>query len=242
MSAKGGGSLATLLFSVPLAAIPLMAIFGVPQLAPVANLIEDDEDGDRDDGRRRPRSSDLDDRADLGEFSESASDAPFFDGDTGDGFEEADAGGRHDARDSDRRIAEGTDRRRRPEAMSEPWPPADEGRTDRGIPNGLHEDVSNWPDARVAESSALGGAEASEPASLTWPEAARELSERGIQNYHLEQGHNEQSFLFVCAFTPPDAANVMMRFEAESAEPLEAVQSVLDQIDGWQRQQSAGTR
>ena len=31
MSSRGGSSFGTLLFSVPLAAIPLMAIFGIPQ-------------------------------------------------------------------------------------------------------------------------------------------------------------------------------------------------------------------
>src|SRR5690606_6864290 len=73
---------------------------------------------------------------------------------------------------------------------------------------------------------------------MTWQSAAERLEELGISSYHLEPGAELGSFLFVCSFCPEASSHVTMRFEAESAEPLNAVGDVLAQIDHWQQQQS----
>lgn len=72
---------------------------------------------------------------------------------------------------------------------------------------------------------------------LDWHQASARLSELGIEKYHLERGHQDGSFLFVCLFVPEENAQVTHRFEAEGSDPLIAVNQVLGQIDGWLQQQ-----
>ena len=66
-----------------------------------------------------------------------------------------------------------------------------------------------------------------------WQAAARRLKELGIRKYRLESQIEEQQFLFVCSFASPGNPRVVRRFEATADNPLEAVQSVLEQIDEW---------
>ncbi|MFO1095940.1 MAG: hypothetical protein U0992_21935 [Planctomycetaceae bacterium] len=76
---------------------------------------------------------------------------------------------------------------------------------------------------------------------LTWKSAAERFHELGITSYHLESGSEVGSFLFVCSFCPEATPNVTMRFESEKAEPLDAVEDVLAQIDRWQQRPTGPT-
>ena len=106
----------------------------------------------------------------------------------------------------------------------------------------------NQPQHPIADQSGLMATSSvrtnptSQPAvanSLSWQAASRKLTELGIEKYHLERGQNEGAFLFVCLFTPGDAPNVTHRFEAEAADPLQAVNQVLGEIDRWLQQRYA---
>ena len=263
MSVRSGGSFGTLLMSVPLAAIPLMAIFGIPQFAPVAASPDDEEitlgepqseRGGRDYHRRR--SSDLLDRIDDRERPGPLSDAPVYD----------------PFREEEEAIQEPADRgrQRRRAAIPESASPA--GTADRSHSQALHatrnrtpeRNANDWfnaadaadnttelPESATPRSRAADGAgrftetgvrEVDTPTQLTWREAARELSDRGIESYRLERGHDAESFLFVGTLTPGDAPHVIMRFEAEAVEPLAAVSNVLDQVDAWLRGRFAAGR
>ena len=230
MSAKGGSSLGTLLFSVPLAAIPLMAIFGIPQFAPLVASPErtrgysDQEDAPEYD-RRRPG----DDRR-LDQFE------PEFDEDlsTAD-----DHRGRADRSYDDRRESRGGRDERPQQEFAQAWP------ADRNEPAGQFDDPSATrdlvlePQLGEATDDAARGAQ-SNPASagLSWQTAAERFEAMGINGYHLEQGSAPGTFLFVCSFCTAENPNVTMRFEAEAPEPLDAVGDVLAQIDRWQTRQS----
>lgn len=72
---------------------------------------------------------------------------------------------------------------------------------------------------------------------LNWHQASARLAELGIENYHLERGHQEGSFLFVCIYQPAETPQVTHRFEAEGGDPLMAVNQVLNKVDGWLQQQ-----
>ncbi|MFO1007509.1 MAG: hypothetical protein U0929_16220 [Planctomycetaceae bacterium] len=68
---------------------------------------------------------------------------------------------------------------------------------------------------------------------LSMKEALKKLNSLGVKNYHLERGTDQDTWLFVCIFSPGDDSRVVHRFEAESTEPEGAVAETLKQIDSW---------
>ncbi|HUQ72572.1 MAG TPA: hypothetical protein VM165_23795 [Planctomycetaceae bacterium] len=70
-------------------------------------------------------------------------------------------------------------------------------------------------------------------APLTWRAAVQRLNQMGISNFRLEPGRTADQFVFICSYTPRDNPRVSHRFEAEADEPLKAVEKVLAQIDSW---------
>ncbi len=85
----------------------------------------------------------------------------------------------------------------------------------------------------ISNSPIVTAASMTQESSLSWQQATRQLTELGIQDYHLERGHEEGAFLFVCLFSPGDSQNVKHRFESEASDPLIAVNQVLNQINNW---------
>ncbi len=71
------------------------------------------------------------------------------------------------------------------------------------------------------------------PEPLTWQTAQARLKQLGIERYYLEPDPAGQVFLFRCAYSPPNNPRISRRFEAEAAEPLEAVRKVLQQVETW---------
>lgn len=69
--------------------------------------------------------------------------------------------------------------------------------------------------------------------SLTWQGAVQRLNDLEIRNFRLEPGQQLNQFVFICSYTPHDNPRVSYRFEAEAEEPLRAVEKVLSQIDAW---------
>ncbi|MDZ4689648.1 MAG: hypothetical protein SH850_31610 [Planctomycetaceae bacterium] len=70
-------------------------------------------------------------------------------------------------------------------------------------------------------------------APLTWRAAVQRLNQMEIRNFRLEPGRAADQFVFICSYTPRDNPRVSYRFEAEADEPLKAVEKVLAQIDSW---------
>jgi hypothetical protein len=235
---KAGSSLAAFLLSVPVSAILLMAVFGVPRFAPGVG----GQAGGG--GWQDPRQfiADITGASGGGEDElfhnydprrgAGNADDPFLSRRGGDEAPEWGAPARSDDRGSDENAS--TQRE-----------------SDPGRVNG-----SDWPfrsrtneaDGRIAfneSSSRAAPQEAPRPAGdrfgtpaetsarLTWTQARRRLAELGIQQFHLEPGEGPDSFLFVCMFAPGDDPRVTRRFEAEAADPLAAVEDVLQQVDAW---------
>lgn len=89
-------------------------------------------------------------------------------------------------------------------------------------------------DSRSADQHALlSRGTASAKATITWQDARRRLADLGIDQFHLEPGVTADRYLFVCLLQPGGDARVTQRFEAEAGEPLAAVEAVLGQIDNW---------
>ena len=229
MSAKGSSPLTTFLFSIPLAAIPLMAIFGIPQFAPVVASPDDADEYTAPHSSRNPdhrrRAADLMQPYDNRGLAQPLSDAPDFDARDG---AAVDLGGGSESFESFDRPAGSP--RSASTSQATPFGGDDPFQADSG-----------WSDpGRTNETPPAGAPPAA--SRLTWRQAASLLSEMGIDDYHLEPGAEEGSFLFVCSLSPAGASNVTMRFEAESEDPLLAVSDVLGQVDRWLKQRYAQSR
>lgn len=254
MSSKTSGSFSTLLLSLPLAGVALMAIFGVPQFAPVVASPDDEEvvrsPGSNGDLRGRP-----DDFFQEVPTVQYGDDAPMFDADARQVPAALYGGARpQDGNLSHSRQQGGAwdDRAQAysspPENWNDPpeptWPTAATAAMSsprKMTRPQLTEQPNAWTlnaPTMIAQSAIgqrperLTQAEGSS-AQLGWREASLRLTELGIDNYHLERGQTEGTFLFVCLFSQASSPNVVHRFEAESSEPLLAVNRVLQQIDDW---------
>jgi hypothetical protein len=245
MSAKAGGSLATVLMSIPLAAIPLMAVFGIPEFTPVSASSDGDQRTVRDGSHRddpvsyRRRASDVLAPRDVGPARRATRDDP---GD-GDPFNSTIEPGGVDRGLRDAGSGDGA-------VDTHGEPPVPRPRSLAQLPTDAPVSVTRLEsdrDVRSAPSDEAARAvpaavEASANSRITWRDASRQLQELGITQYHLERGQQHDTFLFVCMFSPGDSPQVTQRFEAEAHEPLAAVQAVLDQINDWLRQRFAHAR
>ncbi|MCA9080681.1 MAG: hypothetical protein KDA58_08985 [Planctomycetaceae bacterium] len=263
MSGKSGGSFATILLALPLTAIALMGVFGVPEFASVIashdgeNLLRNPFRGRSENDRQRPDWDDRgwDDRDDPRD-ADRRRDAY--------GEEYGDDGYSDNApmfadRDSnrDRWEAEPRDDARSPNSRDDrrgtPW----DAPTDRTLTRNAtaRDDSPYMHDREYHEGSTGRGPSAAHPvdpftprndgsashsaSQLDWREASRKLAEMGIDRYHLERGATPDTFLFVCLVTPAGSQHITHRFESESADPLLAVNQVLSQVDTWLQQRYA---
>lgn len=237
MSSKAGSSIGAFLLSLPVSAMLLMMVFGVPRFAPGTNG-ENGWDQARQFFSRLRGDSNRSPEEMFGEYppppTRVATEDPFAPTSRGGGAAEAPRWG--DPPPSGTPASRGSIPTG--ETGSSPaWPfvglvsggvsapPAANSPPRRSGPS------ENEPDARSPRES-FGTA-------LTWTEARRRLTELGIEQFHLEPGLQRDHYLFVCLFSPGDEPRVTHRFEAEAAEPLAAVQEVLTQIDGWLSQRYA---
>jgi hypothetical protein len=95
-------------------------------------------------------------------------------------------------------------------------------------------ELSNTQTAsRNGSSASQTGRNDSQKSPLTWRSAVRRLNELGIRQFRLEPGSREQEFHFSCSLTSRNNSRVTHRFEAEAADPLQAVEHVLQQITQW---------
>jgi hypothetical protein len=92
--------------------------------------------------------------------------------------------------------------------------------------------ASRTADASTAELRSPAPRSASRTA-LTWKRAVDRLNALGIRDFQLQPGEREGDFNFSCRFASRQNPRVIHRFEAEAADPLEAVNQVLRQLDDW---------
>jgi hypothetical protein len=77
----------------------------------------------------------------------------------------------------------------------------------------------------------LANAITNEAKPLTFESARDRLQALGITSYYLQPDPAGQMFLFRCSYSPRDNPRVNRVYEAEAAEPLEAVRKVLAQLE-----------
>ncbi len=212
MSGQTGQSLATFLLSVPVAAIGLMAVFGIPQFAAVIAAQRGDDPG-------------ADPLDELDEMRRDASD--IFGGNdpafpqTGAG-EQGDAAPRWDTSRQD--FEESSLTATRSPRPTELW-------GDRNSQFNTNDETQQ--NSNLQAPDRWGRPTSLTTPSLTWSEARLQLGELGVDDFHLEAGSVPDTFTFVAVFTPGDQPDVTYRFEAEASDPLLAVEDVVAQIEDW---------
>jgi hypothetical protein len=214
MSGQTGQSLATFLLSVPVAAIGLMAVFGIPQFAAVIAAQRGDESGgdpfeidEVDQMRQEPPDifGGYDPAFPQSESSDQDGSAPRWDRSRAD-FEES--------------------------SMTESRSPRPDGFWGERQSAFDSNEGSQQPSDLEAPDPWGRSAMTSTP-SMSWSEARSQLEELGVDDFHLEAGSVPDTFTFIAVFTPGDQPDVTYRFEAEASDPLLAVEEVVGQIEDW---------
>lgn len=215
--AKLGSMLTTFVMAIPLAAVPFMAVYGIPELSVIAEKLakvrgeqevaEQDQlqfdnqqnAGQRDSSQLQSASSWEDQLSNV-----QPSTLPSFV--TSVNFES-----------NENRAVSDVNQNRVP------------------FQNTNHQSRSNAQEASTSVQMTRAQVASSEIISrsnqrMTWQSATAQLNHLGIRNFRLEPGSSPTEFLFVCFFTPRENPNTTIRFEAEASEPLKAVELVLQQI------------
>ncbi|MSR57813.1 MAG: hypothetical protein EXS05_09080 [Planctomycetaceae bacterium] len=69
-----------------------------------------------------------------------------------------------------------------------------------------------------------------------WQAAANRLKDLGIHKYRLSWNFERQKFLFCCILPSSDGSEVSDLFDADADTPLDAVETVVGQINEWLQQ------
>lgn len=237
MSSRAGSTFVTFLVSIPLAAMGLMAVFGVPPLASViaaSRGLSDANRGFSEDDRGGRHSGDNQfedwDSGTAPEWKADGTDPTDIAQDTGETPDRDDLGfsklpraeDRNDPRDS---------RQGRPRSTREAFgasEPAEESSAKASSLLSPREGAKQRASEFALNSS---GDLDSRPVSMK--DSLKKLNSLGVKHYHLERGVDQDTWLFVCLFVPGDDTRVTRRFEAESDDPDRAAEETVKQIDDW---------
>ncbi len=277
------GSIATCLIFVPLVAVPLLAVLGMPQLSSnAASAVADDVKLAADDPtltsgnselvapvrvadsktevnavKREPRSATKTDP--FAEFSRDADDSRLSSSASGKASQkranrwsegnglpqrallslDGPSGDHAGASPFDRPAGSGS-LEERADTRAEGEAPAKTTSGRRALPEAAAVVALTPESATVTQTADAGperGASAALPSSslngAAWKRAVSRLNALGIRDYQLQPGEHDGEFNFSCRFAARSNPRVIHRFEAEAADPLQAVNQVLRQLDDW---------
>ncbi|HET6423888.1 MAG TPA: hypothetical protein VFG20_09410 [Planctomycetaceae bacterium] len=235
MRSSAHSSLATVLLLIPILAVPMLAIFGVPQFTPVvASPFDEAKSRKKNDTEAPPFSPASRDTDSFDQFASNATeDVPAWATDTTDHASQklADRRSRPRIQPVSREIAQAEPTA--PSPFNSDMPAVGGGGTN-AIPGSYRRPRQDLPtvDPSPSKPTPRTIPVVAEP-QLTWNAAVQRLNGMGIRSFRLEPGNQPTQFLFYCSYTPRDNPRVSYRFEAEADDPLRAVERVLEQIDTW---------
>lgn len=216
MLSKFGGFVATLLLAIPLAAVPFMAVFGIPKVTPALQAAFPDLQNSSSQlgSPNDPRGWNDPNQP----FAQTASvstndDAPTW-GDT------TEAGTPISAAS--------------PNSYDPLFPQGDRQQTSQAIrssPVAMQTaEIAANTSAEPFTATPVVNPPTPSTSGLTWRQAVSELNRMGIQRFWLTAGAEPGEFEFACVYTPPENPSMTYRFSDSATEPLQAVQKVLAQI------------
>jgi hypothetical protein len=225
---NAAGAVSSLLMSLPLVAVPCLAVFGLPSLGPPTADASTEES------------------IELGSPVESAGKAavafaPIVD--AGKTPAEPSPFESFETAQSDRRQIEPTSDHRgaaanRAVGLDHSVVPRER------VPSPASNDIAISPDvfaladiappvtATAATKAAVTAPAAGASSSAGWEETVARLNGHGIREFHLTNGEVPGEFHFSCAIYER-GRSVTRRFEAEGASPAEAAEDVLQQVEQW---------
>ena len=223
MSSTAGSTFVTFLMSIPFAAVGLMAVFGVPPLSSVIaasrglnDKIQEFSEDDR--GSKKTASHEFED------WDSSSDSAPGWSEGTNRSQSETTGTGKSGEVDElgFSKFPEDTSRDERKGRA---------GLKTRDEQGNLVNSMSSDRDKSSEAQLAFRDDQQAPPTSMK--ESLKKLNALGVKHYHLERGADQDTWLFVCLFSPGDETRVTHRFESESEDPDRAVSETLKQIDIW---------
>ena len=236
MSSRAGSTILTFLVSIPVAAMGLMAVFGVPPLASViaasrglSDTNRDFEEVDR--GSRRSGQGQFEDwdsgtEASAPEWNSVGTDPSATPDDSRQTEDRDDLGFPKLARNEDQ-AGSRESRHGGPTAS-------------RTAFNGSHsqDGLASKSDDLLsphsgASSRLLNPLRDDNSPPVSMKDSLKKLNSWGVKHYHLERGVDQDTWLFVCLFVPGDDTRIIRRFESESDDPDRAVAETVQQIDSW---------
>lgn len=263
MQARRNGFVTLLLMMIPMLAVPVLAIFGIPQFAPVV------------------ASTTASSESDLHQFQEKRVGHSALEPDRTLDLATAEALDLfrpYDAQTATSRTPEELAQRQLVASWSDPLKGADSRKTsdapplevtstlrDAGVRSSrqMHQQVSDIFSDDFSRGPTKNGTQPAvanrdsampEPANpakpslpdtrslrpevpqLSWRKAVERLNACGAGTYRLTPGLRHDDYRFVCLVTSADDSRITRRFEAESSDPLVAVEHVLAQVEGWHSQ------
>jgi hypothetical protein len=230
------GAISSLLMSLPLIAVPCLAVFGLPSIGPATAEAEADDAIEL--GPASTATADA-----LGAAAEkppaSAGFSPIVDAastaNSGAAFAAEPRADRQSIdRTSDRRGASANHAAGIEDDRAKPSSPAQEslGAATSSLENPFA-DVQA-PAATAATSPRKTAALEAAPAKTqgSWEQVIARLKGKGAEEFYLANGETDGEFYFTCFFETGD--NTTQRFEAEGATPLDAASTVLAEVEEWQ--------
>lgn len=262
MRRRRQGQFATFAMLIPMFAIPVMAVFGIPQFAPVVASPADKSQPEWLADRSFTRIGQSDafparslnmvaaetDRLDLFEpYPETANSGvrELAAAERRPDQQHSYAGGRPVRIENDAAanapvldLFEPVDNTRRPNSHSV-------SPKQRNLPGTVRREVAASSDALIsradsntspsAPSRASSTRIARQPVGSSWRDAIDHLNQLGIRTYRLSPSTSDGRYHFMCLVTSADDPRISRRFEAEGREPLDAVDRVLTQVEEWNR-------
>ncbi|MBX3441727.1 MAG: hypothetical protein KF774_04910 [Planctomyces sp.] len=261
MGGNGSGSFAAILLSIPLSAVALMSVFGVPQLSNIISSRNDDDGAEINRGRdssrsrTRRRSSDIDsaewDSAEL--WSDEEDDLTDPDEDLLlDEAPRSRSGGL-----ASRSSRNGSGATQKPltkpggrfrgaivdDTLLDDDPLAD---FDDPEPSNVRTNrqpfASTSPSRTAMQDDSVLQTAGTRSSPGTFDAAIQRARKLGVERYHLEQGLSPDTYLFIALVDTAAASGAIHRFEAEARDPIAAVDDVIAQIADWKKSGGAGGR
>lgn len=230
------GAISSLLMSLPLIAVPCLAVFGLPSIGPATAEADADESIELGStttatadalgvaAEKPPASTGFSPTLDAGPAT--APDAAFA--------AEPRADRQSIDRTSDRRGASANHAAGIDDDHPNPARPAAEslGVATSSVENPFA-DVQP-PAATTATSPRKTAAFEVTPATSqgSWEQVIARLKGKGAEEFYLANGETDGEFYFTCFFDT--GSNTTQRFEAEGATPLDAASTVLAEVEEWQ--------
>lgn len=262
MRRRRQGQFATFAMLIPMFAIPVMAVFGIPQFAPVVASPADKTQPDwlTDKSFSHVGQSDAFPTRSLNLVADASDQLDLFEPYPATGHssarnlaaaerlpasQESPTGGRQVNVDADSAAATpvldlfepvGDDRtaKRETALFDQRNLASTAGRVATPSADSRNPSAVSRP-VPTAQNRASSTRIARQPVGSSWRDAIDRLNLLGIRTYRLSPSASEGRYHFMCLVTSADDPRISRRFEAESREPLDAVDRVLAQVEEWNR-------